>query len=335
MRVCSRLLSVVAVSSLLVACTPTESSPTGTGGTGGGAGTSGGAGTTGTGTGTAGTTGAAGTGSTTGTAGTTGAAGTGTTTGTAGTTGAAGTGAAGTTPDGGAPNPDAGPVTTAGCAGKDYQLCIDFESGIDTNMWTGGSANAIVTTHPAHGTHSYRLYPNGGSLLKSAKLGTITNQMWGRFYVHFDPGAPGGHGNIVGAFDNATNGGNWYEMGWQFDAMMGVFHLASGAEKALRSTPLLLDNKWHCVEFLFDASAGGNMPKWWLDGTEVSYYMPTGGPTPIALTFKRVEVGFTPYAGLGLKMPDGKGDQTETRVLMEMWLDDVAFDSKRIGCIAQ
>ena len=54
---------------------------------------------------------------------------------------------------------------------------------------------------------------------------------------------------------------------------------------------------------------------------------------PLALTFKRVEVGFTPYAGLDLKMPDGRGDQTETRKLLEMWLDDVAFDTKRIGCI--
>jgi hypothetical protein len=331
MLVSSRSLSLVAASLLMVACTAGETpSRTGTAGTG----TTGGAGTGAAGTGAAGT----------GSAGTTGAAGTGSagTTGVAGTTGAAGTnsnsdGGAGSSAnkDGSADRPEAaGPTTSAGCAGKDYPLCIDFESGIDTNMWTGGTASAIVTTHPAHGTHSYRLYPNGGSLLKSAKLGTITNQMWGRFYVHFDPGAPGGHGNIVGAFDNPTNGGNWYEMGWQFDAMMGVFHLAGGAERALRSMPLLLDNKWHCVEFLFDAATGGNMPKWWLDGTEVTYYLPTGNnPVPLALTFKRVEVGFTPYAGLGLKMPDGRGDQTENRVLMEMWLDDVAFDSKRIGCI--
>src|SRR6516164_9348547 len=39
-----------------------------------------------------------------------------------------------------------GPHPTAGCAGKDYALCIDFENGIDTATWTGGSTNAIVTT---------------------------------------------------------------------------------------------------------------------------------------------------------------------------------------------
>jgi len=49
--------------------------------------------------------------------------------------------------------------------------------------------------------------------------------------------------------------------------------------------------------------------------------------------FARVEVGFTPYAALGLQMPDGKGP-TDTRVLANMWIDDIAFDTKRIGCIA-
>ena len=49
--------------------------------------------------------------------------------------------------------------------------------------------------------------------------------------------------------------------------------------------------------------------------------------------FKRLEAGFTPYASLDLKMPDGKGDQTETRVLADTWIDDIAFDTQRIGCI--
>lgn len=35
----------------------------------------------------------------------------------------------------------------------------------------------------------------------------------------------------------------------------------------------------------------------------------------------------------GLKMPDGKGDRTETRVLTDLWIDDIAFDAQRMGCI--
>jgi hypothetical protein len=50
--------------------------------------------------------------------------------------------------------------------------------------------------------------------------------------------------------------------------------------------------------------------------------------------FDRIEVGFTPYAGLGLQMPDGLGPPDD-RVLTDMWIDDIAFDTQRIGCITQ
>lgn len=216
-----------------------------------------------------------------------------------------------------------------GCANHDYDLCIDFESGIDTTKWSGGTESAIITTDFAHGGHAYRLYPNSGGLLKAESLGKITNQIWGRFYVHFKPGAPGGHGNIVGAFDQANN---WYEMGWQFDAMMGVWHAANNAERPLRSKPFILD-QWYCVELFFDGTKT-EMPKWWIDGKEAEYYMAANEkliPEPVQ-SFQRIEVGFTPYAGLGLQMPDGLGPKDD-RVLTDMAIDDIAFDTGRIGCI--
>jgi hypothetical protein len=254
-------------------------------------------------------------------------------------TGGSATGAGGATVDSGnavvndaSTGNDAGSSglhATAGCAGKDYALCIDFENGIDTATWTGGSTNAIVTTDFAHGGHSYRLYPMSGGLLKATKLGTIKDQIWGRFYVHFNPGAPGGHGNIVAAFDQSNN---WYEMGWQFDAMMGVWHQTGGAERPLRSTPLIVD-QWYCVELFFDGTKT-DMPRWWLDGNEVMYYMAANTTLipKVVQQFQRIEVGFTPYAMLGLQMPDGKGPP-DSRVLTNMWIDDIAFDTKRIGCI--
>jgi hypothetical protein len=168
-----------------------------------------------------------------------------------------------------------------------------------------------------------------GGVLKTTKLGAIKDQIWGRFYVHFKPGAPGGHGNIVAAFDQSNN---WYEMGWQFDAMMGVWHQTGGAERPLRSMPFIVD-QWYCVELFFDGTKT-NMPEWWIDGSEAQYYMAANTTLipKVVTQFARVEVGFTPYAGLGLQMPDGKGP-TDTRVLSDMWIDDIAFDTKRIGCI--
>jgi hypothetical protein len=224
-----------------------------------------------------------------------------------------------------------GPVNSSKCADHDYDLCLDFESGIDTQKWMGGTPSAIITTEFAHGGHSYRLYPMPGGKLTAMNLGAITNQIWGRFYVHFTPGAPGGHGNIVAAFDQDDN---WYEMGWQFDAMMGVWHAASNAERPLRSMPFIVD-QWYCIELFFDGTKT-EMPKWWIDGTEAEYYMAANeGLIPkVVTTFERVEVGFTPYAGLGLQMPDGKGPPDD-RVLTAMAIDDIAFDTERIGCITE
>jgi hypothetical protein len=349
-------LSFVAASLLmLVACAGGgENKPkTGTAGTAGTTGTQSGA----AGTGSAGTTasGAAGSGAGTAGSGSSGVAGSGAT-GTAGSgaggSSAGGTGAAGTGTDGGAGSSnndgsthlvDGAPVTSAGCANHNYQLCIDFENGIDTTTWSGGNAAAVETTHVAHGAHAYHLYsmagqPAGG-VLYTTKLGTLSNQIWGRVYVHFQPGAPGNHGNLIAAYDglptappNVTFKGNWYEMGWQFDGIMGVFHLANNMERPLRSMPLIVD-QWYCLEFLFDGSKT-DMQRWWINGQEAAYYMPGGGPAVIQIPqFKTVTFGFTPYGKLDLKMPDGKGDQTETRVLTDAWIDDVAFDTQRIGCI--
>jgi hypothetical protein len=362
-------LSALAVSLALVACTSSgggdpkqNTGAAGSSGSTGGAGTTSSAGTTGEAgssgsTGAAGTTGSAGTSGgagTTGSAGTTGAAGA---TGSAGTTGAAGTGS---NHDGGTIG-DGGPVTTAGCAGKNYALCMDFESPVDTAVWSGGNANAIETTEVAHGAKAYHLYskagmPAGGTFT-TAKLGTLKDQIWGRAYIRFSPGAPGGHGNLIAASDGVWSGGNyngnWYEIGWQFQGIMGVFHTSTSAERPLRSLPYLAD-KWYCLEFFIDGTmtGGGTVngdgtvkgsPRWWLDGTEVQYYTPNKGvccatsnpATPASVLipqFKSITVGWTPYAGLGLMLPD-QNMMVDNRVLTDAWIDDVAFDTKRIGCI--
>jgi len=385
MRAIQKSAIIAAASLALVACTSSGSPKPATGAGPGIAGTSGGAGAAAGSTGSAGS-GAAG--SLMGVAGTTGAAGSAAGASGGAGAGAAGAGAAGTTgaggssADGGAGsgggNKDGssgvlgdGPTTTAGCANHNYQLCIDFENGIDTNVWSGGTPNAIVSDQFAHGGHSYHLYTTGtgakGGRLLSKTVGTIKNQVWARFYIHFSPGAPGGHGNIVAAYDQS---GTWYEMGYQFDGMMGVWH-GGGGEHPRRSLPYIVD-QWYCVEAYFDGAAAA-MPRWWIDGTEASYWEPiescgtpmvtcpnetytcannqiacdtTGtakpvqrvveaGPTPsVSTQFTRMEAGFSPYAGLQIVQPNNVGDQTDKRVLTDLWIDDIAFDTQRIGCIA-
>ncbi|HTM44888.1 MAG TPA: hypothetical protein VL137_08035 [Polyangiaceae bacterium] len=247
----------------------------------------------------------------------------------------------------GASGQGGGTGVAAGCANDPHPLCMDFESPFPAT-WTGGNTNAVVSTEFAHGGHSYQLYKcndataptegakcqnsTSGGKFVSMNVGTITNQIWGRFYLHASPGVPGGHGNIVAACEDAGCGA-WYELGWQFDGMMGVWH--NGGENPIRSMPYIVD-QWYCVELLFDGAAAA-MPKWYIDGTEAAYYKdePNNPTKPHMITqFDHIEVGFTPYAGLEIRQPDGVGDQTEMRMLAGMWIDDIAFDDHRIGCIA-
>jgi hypothetical protein len=320
----------------------------------------------------AGQTGAAGTAGGSSDAGTTGSAGAGAAgSGAAGATGVAGSGVAGstagsggggTTGTGGSSNNDGGtqvvdgaPVTTAGCANHNYVLCNDFENGLDTAIWgTNANANAIETTAVAHGTHAYHLYsgdntsPQGG-IMVATNLGKITSQIWGRFYIHFSPGPPGNHGNLIGASDGvwckgcpgSNYNGNWYEIGWQFNGIMGDFHLENNAERPLRSLPYLVD-RWYCVELFIDGTVKGD-ERWWIDGAEAKYYTPQAGvccaatnpTTPASVLipqFKSITVGWTPYSGPGLMLPD-QNKIIDKRVLNDAWIDDVAFDTQRIGCI--
>jgi hypothetical protein len=214
----------------------------------------------------------------------------------------------------------------AGCTNDPHPICIDFESGIDKAVWTGGTDAGVSTMDKAHGDHSYHAY-KGAGVLQTTKFAGITNQMWGRFYLRMTPGAPGGHGNIVGAYE----GGDWYELGWQFNGLMGVWHYAGG-ENPLRSHPTIVD-QWYCVELFFDGTKT-EMQHWYVDGKEVEYYMgePNNKKPHVITQFDKLTVGFTSYAGLGLNpMPYGNNDPP---VMTDMWLDDIAFDTKRIGCIA-
>jgi hypothetical protein len=224
----------------------------------------------------------------------------------------------------------------AGCTADPHPICLDFESGIDKATWTGGTDGAVSTMDKAHGTKSYHAWPNAG-VLNTTKFGTLTNVLWGRFYLRMTPGpapvpagtpgAPGGHANIIGAYE----GGDWYELGVQFNGLMGVWHFPGG-ENPLRSHPEIMD-QWYCVEVLFDGTKT-EMQKWYVDGKEVEYYMgePNNKKPHLITKFDKLTIGLTPYSKLGIpKDPYGNDGPPRTT---DMWLDDIAFDTKRIGCIA-
>jgi hypothetical protein len=177
-------------------------------------------------------------------------------------------------------------------------VCLDFETPLGTT-WTGAT-NAVQMGNAAHGTHAFHCKPGG--LLHTTQLGAITDVMWGRIYLHMSPTAPGGHGELFGAYDQA---GNWYELGWQFNGLLGNWHGDRG-ERPIRSHPVLPD-RYVCVEFLFDGAAAA-MPRMWMDGQEVQYYMLSSAKGPeVVKQFMRFEVGYNDCAGPSLNLDGGYG----------------------------
>jgi hypothetical protein len=228
---------------------------------------------------------------------------------------------------------EAGTVT-ASCAGANYPLCLDFESGTVDAPWTApGGANAKVeemnAAHGRYAMHLSNLHSHPQLFLHVAKMpAAIKDVMWGRYYLYMDPGAPSGHGAIVRAFDMQTN---WYEVGFEHNAYLANWHVlpAGVPEKYMRSKFTIPQKAWACVEFVFDG-ATPNMAKVWSDGTEVMFDDIATTPTIMkAVQFTTFDIGIVFYHGTSLTVYDGN----DAPYITDMWLDDIALDTKRIGCL--
>jgi hypothetical protein len=223
------------------------------------------------------------------------------------------------------------PVSAPGCQKNDYPVCIDFEAkALDAKWRMAGSGQTVDTSNAAHGQyalHLANLMPGKSPFISTTQLGTITNVMWGRFYLLMMPGAPNGHGALVEVYDQA---GNWYELGFQFSAYHGNWHPPAGVpERWMNSKVTIAPGKWTCVEFQLDGATPA-VTKIWADGVEVKYSQSATAPAVVPVQqFRRAEIGFRPFHGTSL----GKYEGVDPPALTDMWIDDIALDSKRIGCI--
>lgn len=225
---------------------------------------------------------------------------------------------------------DPGPASVAACKDGKSAVCIDFEDKVLGKWKASGAGVAVATTKAAHGTSALYLpglVPGKTTAITTTDMGGITNVMYGRFYLYLEPAAPNGHGALLEAFDQA---GNWYELGFQFSNFHGNWHPTGGAsERWMNSKVPIPGSKWSCVEFLFDGSVPA-VTKIWSDDVEVKYNQVAKAPELAVVTqFKRVSIGFFPFHGTSIAKYEG----VDPPALTEMWIDDIALDSKRIGCI--
>jgi hypothetical protein len=215
------------------------------------------------------------------------------------------------------------PGADAGCAQNSYPVCMDFETLPDPK-WTGIGAN-VQMGKAAHGNAAFHGPP--GSTISTTSLGSITNVVWGRFYLHMTPKAPVGHGAMVMLFDQPGRNGNWYEVGFEFNALQGNWH-GNGGEKYMR-TKMLLPDKWVCVEFFADGANAAPI-QLWMDSVPIVYSEIASSPTISKTTkFANFTIGLTPYHGLSTVNYEGN-----VMPMTDMWLDDIALDTQRVGCIA-
>ncbi|HVR62548.1 MAG TPA: hypothetical protein VMU50_11640 [Polyangia bacterium] len=231
------------------------------------------------------------------------------------------------------PSGDGGPVAAAGCANNKYAACMDFETLPDAK-WTGAGANVQTGAgKAAHGNAAFHGPPS--TVVTTTDLGAITNVLWGRFYLHTTPKAPYGHGAIVQLYDGPN--GNWYEVGFEYNGLQGNWH-GPGGERYMRTSAPSADkgglmgvsipDKWVCVEFFADGANAAPV-QIWMDGVLLPYVDSAKAPTILkTVKFGTFKIGLTPYHELSTVAYGGNA-----MPMTDMWIDDIALDTQRVGCI--
>ena len=342
----------------LLACSSSSKPATGAGGTGGGAGTSG----TGGGSDGGASTSAAGTGGAA--AGVTGTAGVGVAgvgggesgSGAAGATGATGSAAGGT--DGGAADVPAGARNlstdrtlffgASRCAQANVQLCEDFESGtLDTATWTTLGAKPVIDdVQKARGGKALHLMiaGNGQTAIREKKTFPEANDTYyGRVFVYFASlptpatGFDYAHWTMIAASGTQvtgeirvsgqmSNGNSLWGVGTDNRVDVNGTGDWTNSDKDPNGKPVAVPTgQWMCIEWMHKGDT--NETRFWWDGVEHPslYTMPStphgGNPNEpyILPQFTSVWLGWQEY-------------QTTTEPF-ELWLDEIAIDKDRIGCV--
>ncbi|WP_406070556.1 cellulose-binding domain-containing protein [Micromonospora sp. NBC_01638] len=240
--------------------------------------------------------------------------------------------------------PTTAPPTTApptGCAGA--VLCDGFENqtgSTPSGDWTvvnpdcSGAGTATIDTATTHsGSRAVRINGAAGYcnhvFIRSTKiLGSVGSVRYGRVWVRHTTAQPTDHTTMIAMVD-AADGNKDLRMGGQNGAMQ--WNRASDDATLPEQSPAgvaqsvpLPTNRWACVEFMVDGSAG--QLRTWLDGTAITGLTADGVPTHDidSQWYNRTWRPQLTDLKLGWESYGGGADT--------LWYDDVAVASSRIGC---
>ncbi|SCF27498.1 cellulose-binding domain-containing protein [Micromonospora chokoriensis] len=249
-----------------------------------------------------------------------------------------------TTPPPTTPPPTTPPPTTpppAGCAGA--VLCDGFENqtgSTPSGDWAvvspdcSGAGTATIDTATTHsGSRAVRINGAAGYcnhvFVKSTKnLGSVGSVRYGRIWMRHTTAQPTEHTTMVAMADSA-DGNKDLRLGGQNGALQ--WNRASDDATLPEQSPAgvaqslpLPTNRWVCVEFMVDGSAG--QLRTWVDGTAVTGLTADGAPTHDidGQWYNRTWRPQLTDLKLGWESYGGGADT--------LWYDDVALGSSRIGC---
>jgi hypothetical protein len=227
-------------------------------------------------------------------------------------------------------------------------VCDDFEQntlGEAPTGWNvvvapaGAGTIAVSADHAYSGTKSVRLVstmPDAVTYVQIHKPLVLTvNTLFGRMNLWaastpYDPrhwNLIEGWGYVPGSTARTVAEQRMYQYGGGGTGVFGdralaAYYLSDSTDCVQSSTSTLPLAKWTCVEWEFDGTA--NAMRFWLDGELVeglTVTQPACGGTWSAPAFERLDLGW-------YNAPAEAGRS------MEMWIDDVAVDTQRVGCLA-
>ena len=220
--------------------------------------------------------------------------------------------------------------------GKNLLICEDFENypvgGVpDPTVWTidkGATATVGVDDQQfKHGKHALHLHtlPEGNKALlhekKTFPLPGGTNSLYGRANVMIGAGVkvPTNHTNFFEASGKVNGVSGNYRYGASNAKFLANYNPGDPSKGSQTPVPV---GVWSCIEWAFLGDT--NEMHFWIDGKELlDVAVPPAGVNGTvwkAPTFDSFYFGWITFA------TDMASDQ------YDIWYDDVAIDTARIGC---
>jgi hypothetical protein len=235
------------------------------------------------------------------------------------------------------------------CATASVQLCEDFETGtLNKAIWTvSGTQPVIDGIQHARGTHALHITQSGNGLSYIKEAMTFPepkDTYFGRVFVYFQslptetlPAPPGityAHWTIVAASGTVIPGE--IRVSGQLQNKINLFGVGTdnrtdggtgdwtNSDKDPNNSPNPVPlQQWICLEWMHKGDT--NETQFWWDATlhpslSTSSSVHGGNNVPFILPqFTNVWLGWQEY-------------QTTTEPF-ELWIDEIAIDTQRIGCV--